>query len=121
MRVLVTGHDGYLGSVMVKVLRAAGHDVIGLDSYFLANRPTDERDQTPSLRKDVRDISPGDLVGIEGVVHLAALCNDPLGDLNSDWTFDINHLASRRLAKLSREAGVSRFLYASSCSMYGQS
>ena len=119
MRVLVTGHNGYIGSVMVKVLRLAGHEVLGLDSYFFANGMTSEKDATPALRKDVRDVSPEDLAGVEGVVHLAALCNDPLGDLNSDWTFDINHFASRRLAELSKAAGVRRFLYASSCSMYG--
>ena len=120
MRVLVTGHNGYIGSVMVKVLRSAGHEVLGLDSYFFANGMTCEKDAIPALHKDVRDVSPEDLAGVEGVVHLAALCNDPLGDLNSDWTFDINHFASRRLAELSKAAGVRRFLYASSCSMYGQ-
>jgi nucleoside-diphosphate-sugar epimerase len=104
---------------MVKVLRSAGHEVLGLDSYFFANG-TSDKDEITALRKDVRDVLAEDLAGIEGVVHLAALCNDPLGDLNADWTFDINHLASRRLAELSRAAGVRRFLYASSCSMYGR-
>jgi nucleoside-diphosphate-sugar epimerase len=120
MRVLVTGHNGYIGSVMVKILQSAGHEVVGLDTYFFANGGRGEKDGTFAICKDVRDVLPADLAGIEAVVHLAALCNDPLGDLNSDWTFEINHVASRRLAALSREAGVRRFLYASSCSMYGQ-
>jgi nucleoside-diphosphate-sugar epimerase len=92
-----------------------------LDSYFFAHCGLENNDEIPALRKDVRDVVPKDLEGIEAVIHLAALCNDPLGDLNPDWTFDINHLASRRLATLARAAGVRRFLYASSCSMYGQS
>jgi len=120
MRVLVTGHDGYIGSVMVKVLRAAGHEVFGLDSYYFANCGINKRNEASVSREDVRDISPKDLAQIEAVVHLAALCNDPIGDLNPDWTFDINHIASRRLAELSKAAGVQRFLYASSCSMYGE-
>ena len=120
MRVLVTGHDGYIGSVMVKLLHAEGHEVIGLDSYLCGEGGLGEDDKTPAIRKDVRDVIAKDLEGVEGVVHLAALCNDPVGDLNSDWTFDINQVASRRLAELSKAAGVRRFLYASSCSMYGQ-
>jgi len=120
MRVLVTGHNGYLGSVMVKVLRAAGHDVVGLDSYFFATTGFGEKDNTPAIAMDVRDVVLEDLTGFESVVHLAALCNDPLGNLNPQWTFEINHVASVRLAKLSKAAGVRRFLFASSCSMYGQ-
>lgn len=120
MRVLVTGHNGYLGSVMVPVLRAAGHEVLGLDTLFFEDCGLgDDVDRGPSIRKDIRDVEISDLNGLDAVVHLAALCNDPLGDLNPDWTFDINHHASVRLARLAREAGVRRFLYASSCSMYG--
>ena len=121
MRVLVTGHDGYIGCVMVQVLRAAGHSVVGLDTGFFADCGNGNDDaQTPAIRKDIRDLTANDLSGIEVVVHLAALCNDPLGDLNPDWTVDINQHASRRLAELSKTAGVTRFLYASSCSMYGK-
>ena len=121
MRVLVTGHNGYIGCVMVEVLRAAGHSIVGLDTYFFADSDEGNDDfETPSIRKDIRDLNAADLSGIEAVVHLAALCNDPLGDLNPDWTVDINHHASCRLAELAKEAGVSRFLYASSCSMYGK-
>ncbi len=120
MRVLVTGHNGYLGSVMVPVLTSVGHEVVGLDTFFFEECLLgDDSDQTPNLRKDVRDVAVSDLRGFEAVVHLAALCNDPLGDLNPDWTYDINHRASVRLASLAREAGVHRFLFASSCSMYG--
>lgn len=120
MRVLVTGHDGYLGTVLVPVLQAHGFDVTGVDVFFFeecvfggAGTPV------PALRKDVRDLGGSDLHGIDAVIHLAALSNDPLGDLNADWTFDINHRGSVHLAMLARDAGVKRFLYFSSCSMYG--
>ena len=119
MRVLVTGHNGYLGSVMVKVLQSAGHEVLGLDNYFFASCGTGEKQQIRALSKDVRDVGPHDLAGLDAVVHLAALCNDPLGDLNPAWTLEINHVASRQLAALAKGGGVPRFLYASSCSMYG--
>jgi nucleoside-diphosphate-sugar epimerase len=120
MRVLVTGHNGYIGSVMAPLLRLLGHDVVGLDTFYFEDCTFgEEPDWIPSLRQDIRDLSVRDLEGFDAVVHLAALCNDPLGDLNSDWTYDINYTASLRLAELAREAGVQRFLYASSCSMYG--
>lgn len=121
MRVLVTGHNGYIGCVMVEELRAAGHSIVGLDTYFFADCGSGNDDsETPPIRKDIRDLTASDLSGIEAVVHLAALCNDPLGDLNPEWTVDINHHASSRLAELAKQAGVERFLYASSCSMYGK-
>lgn len=120
MRVLVTGHDGYIGSVMVDVLQAAGHEVFGLDTYYFADCGNGKPNTIPALRKDLRDLQTSDLQNLEAIVHLAALCNDPLGDLNPDWTYEINHLASRRLALLAKEAGVARFIYASSCSMYGK-
>lgn len=120
MRVLVTGHDGYLGSVMAPYLTARGHDVVGLDTYFFEGCTFGSDDQPiPSIRKDLRDVTEQDLRGFDAVAHLAALCNDPLGDLNSEWTRDINYAASVRLARLAREAGVARFLYSSSCSLYG--
>ncbi|MGH9890750.1 MAG: NAD-dependent epimerase/dehydratase family protein [bacterium] len=120
MRLLVTGHNGYIGSVMVPVLQAAGHDVVGLDTcYFEDCVLGAEPYPVPELRKDIRDVILSDLTGFDAIVHLAALCNDPLGDLNPDWTHDINHRASVHLARLARDAGVRRFLYASSCSMYG--
>jgi nucleoside-diphosphate-sugar epimerase len=122
MRVLVTGHRGYIGTVMVPMLLEAGHDVTGYDSD-LYERCTlaigGSIAAVPSLCKDVRDVTQSDLAGFEAVIHLAALSNDPLGDLNSEITYDINHRASVRLAVLAKRAGVRRFLFASSCSNYG--
>lgn len=122
MRVLVTGHNGYLGSVMVPVLRSAGHDVVGLDSDLFAScvlgAPPPE---VSSVRVDLRDVELTHLDGIDAVAHLAALSNDPLGSLAPEHTYAINHEASVRLARLAREAGVQRFLYSSSCSIYGAS
>lgn len=120
MRVLVTGHRGYIGSVMVPVLRHHGHDVVGMDTD-LYERCTfcDGIREIPALRKDIRDVSPSDLEGFDAVVHLAGLSNDPLGDLNSELTFDINHRASVRLAEAAKTASVRRFVFASSCSNYG--
>lgn len=120
IKVLVTGHQGYLGSVMVPVLQDAGCDVVGLDNgYFrdcvLGQPPVDP----PTLAVDLRDVTVEQLQGFDAVVHLAALSNDPLGALAPDITYDINHHASVRLARLAKEAGVSRFLYASTCSVYG--
>ncbi|GAA4672645.1 NAD-dependent epimerase/dehydratase family protein [Streptomyces youssoufiensis] len=120
MRVLLTGHQGYLGTVMAPVLTAAGHDVVGLDAGLFADcvlgpAPADP----PGYRVDLRDVTADHLVGVDAVIHLAALSNDPLGALAPDLTYDINHHASVRLAKLARDAGVRRFLYASTCSVYG--
>ena len=119
-RVLVTGHQGYLGTVMVPVLQAAGHEVIGLDAGYFADcvlgpDPVDP----PTVAVDLRDVDSEDLRGFDAVVHLAALSNDPLGALVPELTHDINHHASVRLARLAKEAGVQRFLYASTCSVYG--
>jgi nucleoside-diphosphate-sugar epimerase len=120
MKVLVTGHNGYIGTVLVPLLQQAGHEVHGLDTYFY--------DQCciygftpdiPSLRLDVRDVQGRDLEGFEAVIHLAALSNDPLGDLDPELTYEINYRASVRLAKLAKDAGVARFLFSSSCSLYG--
>src|SRR5262245_46723708 len=123
MRVLVTGHQGYIGTVMTPMLLAAGHDVVGLDSD-LYKRCTfaagGEIVTVPSLSKDTRDVAPRDLDGFDAIIHLAALSNDPLGDLNPGLTYDINHLAGVRIAKMAKEAGVKRFLLASSCSNYGR-
>lgn len=123
MRVMVTGHQGYIGTVMVPMLLQAGHEVVGLDSN-LYERCTfaagGRMVEVPSIRKDVRDVEREDLRGIDAIIHLAALSNDPLGNLRPQLTFDINHLASVRLASLAKDAKVSRFLLASSCSNYGQ-
>ena len=120
MRVLVTGHNGYIGSVMVPILQAAGHDVVGLDTFYFEDCILGgDGEHVPALRKDIRDVRVSDLQQFDAIIHLAALCNDPLGDLHPEWTHEINHQASVQLARLAREAGVSRFLYSSSCSMYG--
>jgi nucleoside-diphosphate-sugar epimerase len=121
LRILVTGHNGYIGSVLVNVLQEAGHDVVGLDSDLFAaclfGRSGPEVD---SLSMDVRDVESEHLVGFETVIHLAAVCNDPVGDLNPQATYDINHLAAVRVAEKAKEARVQRFLFSSSCSLYGK-
>jgi nucleoside-diphosphate-sugar epimerase len=121
MRVLVTGHNGYIGSVLVPTLQRAGHDVSGVDSdLFAACTFGPAPPGADGLRMDVRDLETEDLVGFDAVIHLAAVCNDPVGDLNPEATYDINHLASVRVAEKAREAGVTRFLFSSSCSLYGK-
>ncbi len=120
LNVLITGHNGYLGSVMAPRFLAAGHRVTGLDTgYFAECTLVEDRSRVPAIPKDLRELSPGDLEGFDAVVHLAALSNDPIGNLNDDWTDQINHRASARLAELARAAGVGRFLFSSSCIMYG--
>jgi nucleoside-diphosphate-sugar epimerase len=120
MKILLTGHKGYIGAVMAPFLQSAGHEVIGLDSDIFAGcdfgAPAAE---IPEIQKDIRDVSASDLNGFDAVAHLAALSNDPIGDLNADLTYDINHHASVRLAELAKEAGVQRFIFSSSCSTYG--
>ena len=122
MKILVTGHLGYIGSVMVPTLLASGHDVGGCDSN-LYERCTYEAGgeivPVPVVLNDVRDVAVRDLEGFDAVIHLAALSNDPLGDLNQDVTYAINHRASVQLAELAKKARVKRFLLASSCSNYG--
>jgi nucleoside-diphosphate-sugar epimerase len=120
MKVLLTGHKGYIGAVADLVLRSAGHEVVGLDTDLYANCDFgDATSDTPEIRKDLRDLTKADLRGFNAVVHLAALSNDPVGNLNPQLTYDINHLASVRLAELAKEAGITRFVFSSSCSTYG--
>ena len=120
MKVLLTGNQGYLGTVMTPVLQAAGHEVTGLDTGWFAGCvlgpvPSDP----PTLQRDLRDVTASDLEGFDAVIHLAALSNDPLGHLAPKITEDINHLASVQLAERAKQAGVGRFVYSSTCSVYG--
>lgn len=120
MRVLVSGNNGYIGSVLAPMVRDAGHEVVGLDtclfqecSFGLEGKPVS------GIRGDIRDVEAGDLSDFDAIIHLAALSNDPLGNVNPKCTYEINHLASVRLADLAKRVGVRRFLFASSCSSYG--
>lgn len=120
MKVVVTGHCGYIGAVMVPRLLAAGHDVTGLDTDLYAGADFGAPPQcVPTLDVDVRDVEADHFRGFDAVIHLAALSNDPLGDLNPQITYDINHFASVRVARKAKEAGVERYLFSSSCSLYG--
>jgi nucleoside-diphosphate-sugar epimerase len=120
MRVLLTGNEGYIGTLLVPLLWARNHEVVGLDSGLFrectlkAIRPVEQ-----TIRKDIRDVEPRDLDGIDAVIHLAGLSNDPLGSLAPRFTYEINHEATVRLAEIARRAGIRRFLYASTCSVYG--
>jgi nucleoside-diphosphate-sugar epimerase len=123
MRIMITGHMGYIGTVMTPMVLKAGHTVVGYDSdlfrrctYPVAGAIA----PVPQIRKDVRDAAIEDFEGIDAVLHLAALSNDPLGDLDPETTYAINHRASVRIAALAKEAGVGRFVLASSCSNYGR-
>lgn len=120
MRVLVTGHEGYIGTILRSVFVDAGHDVVGLDTgYFRGCVLGPQPPAIPALEVDLRDVEPEHLTGIDAVVHLGALSNDPLGNLAPEITYEINQHASLRLARAAKQAGVRRFLYASTCSVYG--
>jgi nucleoside-diphosphate-sugar epimerase len=120
MRTLVTGHNGYIGCVLVPLLQEAGHEVVGLDNYLYETCTFGPGVvDPPALRKDVRDVTVEDLEGFEAVIHLAAISNDPVGDLDPETTYEINHRAASRLAALAKQAGAERFLFSSSCSLYG--
>ena len=120
MRVLVTGHDGYIGHVLVPMLQGRGHQVTGLDSGLFDGCGFGPSElQVPVIAKDLRTVERHDLEGFDAVLHLAGLSNDPLGDLDRQVTYDINHKASVRLAKIAKQAGVPRFVFSSSCSNYG--
>ena len=120
MKIIVTGHHGYIGSVLAPALAEAGHEVVGLDTFYYRGCDFGRSDEfEPAVSRDVRDVRLDDLEGFDAVVHLAALSNDPLGDLNSGWTYSINRDGTIALARAAKEAGVRRFVFASSCSMYG--
>ncbi|WP_158670081.1 NAD(P)-dependent oxidoreductase [Bradyrhizobium guangdongense] len=123
MRVLVTGHLGYIGTVLTPMLVNAGHEVTGMDSDIYSRCTYAAGGsilEVPTIRKDVRDAEVADLVGFDAVLHLAALSNDPLGNLRPELTDEINHRASVRMASIAKHAGVGRFVFASSCSNYGK-
>ncbi len=120
MRILVTGHNGYIGTVLVPMLQARGHEVVGLDTgYFSRCLFVGSVPEVASITKDIRDVEAQDVAGFDAVIHLAGLSNDPLGDYKPNLTEDINDKAAVRLARLAKEAGAQRFLFASSCSNYG--
>ncbi|MGF1480867.1 MAG: NAD-dependent epimerase/dehydratase family protein [Cyanophyceae cyanobacterium] len=121
MKVLVTGTEGYLGSLLAPLLMQHGHEIIGVDTgYYKAGWLYNATELTPkTLNKDLRHITPEDLQGVEAVVHMAELSNDPAGQLAPHITYEINHQGSVRLAKMAKAAGVRRFVYMSSCSVYG--
>jgi len=122
MRVLATGHKGYIGTVMVPMLVAEGFEVVGLDSDLYEQCTFGSFARcVPEIKKDIRDVEVCDLEGFDALLHLAGLSNDPLGDLDPKLTFEINHAASVRLARLAKAANVSRFVFSSSCSNYGAS
>ncbi len=120
MRILVTGCHGYIGSVLMPLLAGESHEVVGLDADFFRTCTLGAAaNEAPTRQRDIRDLQPADLEGFEAVLHLAALSNDPLSNLDPELTYDINHRASVRLAQLAKEAGVRRFVFSSSCSTYG--
>ena len=124
MKLLVTGVEGYIGCLLAPLLQARGHDIVGLDTgYYREGWLFSDRKLVPgfprTINRDIRDIEPEDVQGIDAVVHLAELSNDPLGENVPELTFQINHRASLRLAELAKAAGVKRFVYTSSCSVYG--
>ena len=122
MRVLITGHLGYIGPVAIKLFKETGHHVVGLDTGYFLDCITPSEDvilPDEEINRDIRDVQPSDIEDIDAVVHLAALSNDPMGELNPSLTAAINYSAGIRFARLCKEAGVSRFIFASSCSIYG--
>ncbi len=120
MKVLLTGHKGYIGTILSPMLQAARHDVVGLDSDLYERSTFGEgMPNIPEIGKDIRDVQLSELEGFDAILHLAGLSNDPLGDLNPSLTYEINYLASVRLAKLAKKAGITRFIFSSSCSNYG--
>ena len=122
-KVLVTGHEGFIGAHLCRLLREAGYEPVGLDTRFFGDDCrffTEEQPGIPLIGCDLRNLEPEALQGLYGICHLAALSNDTLGQIDPELTYDINYRASVRLAHMAREAGVSRFLYSSSCSLYGK-
>ena len=122
IKVLVTGNLGFIGSVLTKYLMEKGIEIIGLDNGFFQNIFYVPRSKiNKQIIKDIRDVEKEDIKGINGIIHLAAISNDPYGELNPEVTYEVNYKASIKLAKLAKESGVERFIFSSSCSVYGSS
>ncbi len=121
MRVLVTGHDGYIGTVLVPLLQGRGHEVTGVDSMLFRGCRFGPSMSQPNVEHvlDIRDLSASHFEDLDAVIHLAGMSNDPAGDLNPEATFDVNHRATVRMAEMAKQAGVTRFAFSSSCSVYG--
>ena len=119
MKVLVTGNKGYVGRILSDLLISEKFDAVGLDVEYYPSQFSDGFKEIPTLNKDIRDVSIEDLKGITDIFHLGALSNDPLGEINSELTIEINYNATVKLATLAKKAGVNRFVYSSSCSSYG--
>jgi nucleoside-diphosphate-sugar epimerase len=121
MKIVVTGADGYIGSLLAPLLLERGHEVVGLDTGFYRNGwlYNGIMKAPLTISKDIRAITECDLEGFDAIAHLAELSNDPLGQLNPTLTYQINHLGSVNLAQKCKRAGVTRFVYTSSCSVYG--
>jgi nucleoside-diphosphate-sugar epimerase len=120
MKILITGHKGYIGTVLAPMLMSKGHEVVGLDTDLYERCTFGDRiPEVEQIKKDIRDVNSADLEGFEAVIHLAALSNDPLGNLNPELTYEINYRASVRIAQFSKEIGITRFIFSSSCSTYG--
>jgi len=123
MRVLITGTDGYIGSLLAPLVQQRGHEVVGLDTRYFDDARLEETPEPAyrRIRRDVRQVTPEDVEGVDAVMHLAGLSNDALGQLSRRVTYEINHYGTVRVATLARAAGATRFLYSSSCSLYGRS
>jgi nucleoside-diphosphate-sugar epimerase len=121
MRVLATGTDGYIGTLLPPLLMERGHEVIGVDTgFYRAGWLFNATDRSAlTLHRDIRRLTADDLEGVDAIVHMAELSNDPVGQLSPEITYDINHMGSVHLATLAKAAGVRRFVYTSSCSVYG--
>jgi len=120
MNVLITGHNGYVGTVLTKLLVQNNYHVVGCDTNYFSSSLNDNSSDIPIIVSDIRDITAKHLEGIDVVLHLAGLSNDPLGELNSKLTYEINYISTVNLTKLSKEAGIKKFIFSSSCSTYGQ-
>jgi nucleoside-diphosphate-sugar epimerase len=120
MKVVVTGHEGYVGAVLVPLFLEAGHEVVGIDAGWYRGCDLSPVTDVPMIDRDMRDVTVDDLRGADCVIHLAAISNDPIGHLNPQITYDVNQNASVHVAQMAKDAGVARYLFSSSCSLYGK-